>query len=223
MSEYLSLWSQLGTDAAPALPVGWVMRLGLSLGWALVLALLGAALTYRLPLALRRALALALALWTLVPGQKSPDYWLGLAFHAPSLSAMLVSLWLLRRLLFPVPIVSWRRSVAVANGWWLMAAVGLGYALLLDAFALLPVQIYSWGFSPALLLGLMALSLLPWVLRGKTTVAAGPEIWVAPLALLMFAATRLPSGNLWDALLDPWLWSALHIALLRALYQRWRR
>ena len=59
---------------------------------------------------------------------------------------------------------------------------------------------------------------LPW-----RCPAASHDCEVAPLALLMFAATRLPSGNLWDALLDPWLWSALHIALLRALYQRWRR
>lgn len=222
MSGFLNVWGLMGADLAPALPVGWVMRLGLSLGWALVLAMGGAALAYRLPLAARRALALALALWTLIPGPQSPDYWLGLAFHAPSLSAMLVSLWLLRRLLFPVPSSPWRRPVAAAPGWWLGTAVLLGYALLSDAFALLPVQMYAWGFSPALLLGLMALSLLPWLLRGKTTLAVGPELWIAPLALFLFAATRLPTGNLWDALLDPWLWLAAHIALLRTLYQRWR-
>jgi hypothetical protein len=221
MSAFLQTLALLGSDAAPALPVAWAMRLGLTLGWALVLAASGAALAYRLPLAARRALAVALVLWALVPGSASPDYWLGLAFHAPSLSAMLVLLWLLRRLLFPLPTGLRMRGVATPRGslWWLVGAMLLGYALLLDAFAVLPLHVYAWGFSPVLLVALLLLSLLPWVAGGK---APCPWGWVAPCALVLFAATRLPTGNLWDALLDPWLWLALHIALLRALYRRWR-
>jgi hypothetical protein len=45
---------------------------------------------------------------------------------------------------------------------------------------------------------------------------------VAPAALLLFAATRLPTGNVWDALIDPWLWLFLNGALFRTLYRRWR-
>jgi hypothetical protein len=29
--------------------------------------------------------------------------------------------------------------------------------------------------------------------------------------LLGFALLRLPSGNVWDAVLDPWLWLAAHV------------
>jgi hypothetical protein len=38
--------------------------------------------------------------------------------------------------------------------------------------------------------------------------------------LLLFAATRLPTGNVWDAILDPWLWLLLQLVLLRRLLRR---
>ncbi|NVO07899.1 MAG: hypothetical protein HXX19_19130, partial [Rhodoferax sp.] len=113
------------------------------------------------------------------------------------------------------------RGAALARGslWWLLGAVLLGYGLLLDAFAVLPLQLYAAGFGPLLLAGLLLASLLPWVVGRK---ARCPWAWVAPVALVLFALTRLPTGNVWDALLDPWLWVLLHIALLRALVLRWR-
>jgi hypothetical protein len=217
----LSNWlgALLASDA-PALPATWVMRLGLALGWALVLALLGAALGYKLPLGRRRLLAAALALWALLPGPLTPDYWLGLAFHAPSLTAMWLCGWSLQRLLFPpganavFPPLAGRAGapgVAALLGGMRWPLVALGYLLLLDTFAVLPVQLYAWGFSPALLLGLMALALVPWLLGGKARAAPGFSAWLVPAALLLFALTRLPTGNLWDALLDPWLWLWLQV------------
>jgi hypothetical protein len=213
----------LATDA-PALPAAWAMHLGLTLGWALVLAWLGVTLGCRLPLKARRALAAGIALWTLVPGPVSPDYWLGLAFHAPSLSAMLLCLWLLLRALFPGDAVGGALPTARAHSgtWLLLGGVVLGYGLLLDTFAVLPQQLYAWGFSPALLLALAALTVLPWLFRSSATGARGPEVWVAPLALLLFAVTRLPTGNVWDALLDPWLWLLLQGLLIRRLLRQWR-
>ena len=44
--------------------------------------------------------------------------------------------------------------------------------------------------------------------------------WVVPAALLLFAVFRLPSGNLWDAVLDPWLWLVLHIVAVRGWVRR---
>jgi hypothetical protein len=98
--------------------------------------------------------------------------------------------------------------------------VALGYLLLLDTFAVLPLQIYAWGFSPMLLLGLLGLSLLPLIRRGGLAGAAVTGNWIVPTALLLFAVTRLPTGNLWDALMDPWLWAFLQWLLVRSLYRR---
>lgn len=222
-------WGLLLSADAPALPATWLMRPGLTLGWALLLALLGAGLACRLSLATRRGLAAVLALWTLVPGPLTPDYWLGLAFHAPSLTSMLLCAWCLQRLLFPAAVAHARplftqdgAQTVSATGAWLLPAVLLGWALLLDTFAVLPLQIYAWGFSPLLLLVLLGLSLLPWLLRGRASRATAPAHWLLPAALLLFAATRLPTGNLWDALLDPLLWLFLQGLLLRGLYRRLR-
>jgi hypothetical protein len=224
MTDWLS--ALLASDA-PALPAAWAMRLHLSLGWALVLALAGTLVGARLKLPMRRGLALLLMGWTLLPGPLTPDYWLGLAFHAPSLAATLLCAGLLQQQLFPAGLrQAWPqqtgRTVLLPSGMLAMVwlALLLGYALLLDTFAVLPLGLYAWGFSPAALLVLLALSLLPWVFGG----ARGPRRvqWVAPLSLLLFAATRLPTGNVWDALLDPWLWLLLHGVLLRDGYRRWR-
>ena len=241
MTDASSWLAGLLASNTPALPQAWAMQLVLSGSWALVLALLGAVLGSRLALPARRLLAASLALWTLLPGPYSPAYWLGLAFHVPSLSALLLCWVCLQRWLFPrgpdvaacVPGgATGRTQGAVAGLAWLAwlvpgGAIALGYLLLLDTFAVLPWEVYAWGFSPALLLGLLALSLLPWVVRGR---AAGPPDagsqaapwWIAPVALLLFAATRLPTGNLWDAVLDPVLWLLLQLALLRRLLRRRR-
>jgi hypothetical protein len=208
-----------------------MMRMGLAVGWALVLALLGAGIGYKLSRNRRRLVALALALWAIVPGPVSPAYWLGLAFDVPSLAAMLLAGWGLRRLLFDADTRAVSTSlhyaavepgVTAAQLWQLWALVALGYLLMLDTFAVLPFQIYAWGFSPLLLLGLLALSLLPWLLGGHALVRRVAPVWLAPVALLLFAATRLPTGNLWDALLDPWLWLILQWLLVRGLYRRFR-
>jgi len=227
----MNAWLQrmLAQDA-PSLPLAWAMQLDLSLGWALVLALLGSTLAWRLPLPQRRLVALVLAVWALLPGPLSPDYWLGLAFHAPSLTAMLLCAGLVQRLLFPAGLRrSWPRDGASAAarlpaGSLGLLAVGvlLGYALLLDTFALLPLSLYAWGFSPLALLLLLALFLLPWVAGAARERPHALSHWLAPLALLLFAATRLPTGNVWDALLDPWLWLLMHGLLLRQLWRRWQ-
>jgi hypothetical protein len=43
---------------------------------------------------------------------------------------------------------------------------------------------------------------------------------LVPVALLLFAATRLPTGNVWDAVLDPWLFLALHGMVVGRLLRR---
>jgi hypothetical protein len=38
-------------------------------------------------------------------------------------------------------------------------------------------------------------------------------------ALLVFTLTRWPSGNVWDAVLDPWLWLLALGSVLRRLWR----
>jgi hypothetical protein len=42
------------------------------------------------------------------------------------------------------------------------------------------------------------------------------------MTALVFVSLRLPTGNLWDALLDPWLWLLLHAILLRRILSKRR-
>lgn len=186
------------------------LRIALHLTWAVVLAWLGMRVGGRLPRPYRLGLAVSLLVWTLLPGPLSPAFWLGLAFQTPSLMTLVICLGWLYALARPVtdrgPLLgpSHLRALKAAG----LAGVLLGWLLLLDTFALFPFSLYAAGFSAggpgaaALLVG------LPWMVAGArpgwgAVCAAG---W---LVLALFVLTRLPTGNLWDALIDPWLWLAL--------------
>jgi uncharacterized membrane protein len=99
------------------------------------------------------------------------------------------------------------------RGAWFLPLCGvlLGWVLLLDTFALLPGQWYGLGFSPAAVLTVAVVACVPWLFGGATQSRA----WVLPVVVVIFVALRLPTGNVWDAVLDPWLWLALHGVLLR--------
>lgn len=207
----------LATDS-PLLPTLDAMQLWRSLGWSVVLAWLGASAVGRWwpgrvsGWQRQWTAALMLALWVWAPGDYSPDYWLALVFQAPSGVAVLLCAGLLveRR-------VGTRPSPARLDGPHLalaILAVLLGWALLLDTLALLPVELYAWGFSP-LALGLVVVAaMLPWVLARRPLRATDWRMGVVPLAVLMLVVWRLPSGNAWDAVLDPCLWLVLHGVLL---------
>ena len=90
----------------------------------------------------------------------------------------------------------------------------LGWVLLLDTFAWWPLSLYAWGFGPQALGWVALASLLPMVLGGWRLSAAG---YALPLVLLWFVALRLPTGNVWDAVLDPWLWVWAQCVALRQL------
>ena len=145
-------------------------------------------------------LAAALGLWTCVPGPYAPGHWLGLAFQAPSISLVVLCAWSFYRSFAPSPAL--RRQELPAERTLALAGILLGWVLLLDTLAVLPVALYAWGFSPAIpALALLAV-LLPWVLR-KGTVAMAPAVVLLVIAVLAYVVLRLPSGNAWDALLDP--------------------
>ncbi|MGW8393302.1 hypothetical protein [Pseudoduganella sp. HUAS MS19] len=178
--------------------------------WGIVLATLVAGLLPASRQLSRRATALLLGgmiVLTLLPGQFSPAYWLALAFQWPS--GLLLGLCLLR----------------LARPWWPSAANGgmplalagaiavFGTVLYLDALGLLSLGLYFWGFGPrgAPLLALAAMALsAACIFQGRSR----PQAYAALGALTLFTLLRLPTGNLWDALLDPmlWAWAVLSLA-----------
>ena len=216
----------LATDA-PALPSLSLLQNWLPLGWGVVLAwLCVGAMARWMPgtdrVEGRQFAAAVLVLLSMgLPGPYSPAYWLGLAFQAPSVVTVL---WCARCLVERwVPSSAGQPPATGENRlqmWLAVVGVLVGWALLLDTFALLLLQLYAWGFSPAAV-GLLAVAAVsPWLVSGGGPQPVRTHAWVAPLALLMFAAWRLPTGNVWDAVLDPWLWIALHVYLGRKVWVR---
>nr|WP_315465416.1 hypothetical protein [uncultured Rhodoferax sp.] len=209
--------------SAPALPELWLMQGWLHVGWALVLAGVSAVLMARLGLALpvRRTLAAAFGLWALWPGNLSAAYWLGLAFQAPSvLGALACATWGWAALARPVGARQTQgRPVRRAEAALVLAGMALGWVLLLDTFALLPWAVYALGFGQAALVVVLGLALLPLLQAGAMTRAAA---WWAPLAVALFVVLRLPTGNVFDAVMDPWLWLALHGLAVRSMLRNRR-
>ena len=53
---------------------------------------------------------------------------------------------------------------------------------------------------------------MPWVLGARLSQTAPATVLF--LVLAVFGFTRWPTGNVWDAVLDPWLFVGLHIYLV---------
>ncbi|KQU81383.1 MULTISPECIES: hypothetical protein [unclassified Rhizobacter] len=157
------------------------------------------------------------AMW--LPGPASAAWWLGLAFQQPSaLFAALcgVSVW--KR--FALRPDQQTLPLALAA-----ALVAGGLVLYADAVGALSLGLYPGGFEAprapvaGVVLSVLALAV---IVRGRQA-AAG---WAVLLALTFHAVTRLPTGNLFDALLDPllWLWAlARCVALAFAVVSARRR
>ncbi|MDP3700207.1 MAG: hypothetical protein Q8R72_04800 [Hylemonella sp.] len=202
--ELTQLSTALLSTEASALPAPLVARIYLGLAWGLVLAALALVLLRRRgmnAMGLQYWLPLLLLLCCLLPGGLSPAFWLGLAFRAPSGLLVAVCGWVLLQHYRPqAPGVSGFEHFRGGAP----ALIVLGWALLLDTFALWPVSLYAWGFTPLALGALVLLGYLPWLLRGNAILSGG-----LIAALLLHVFLRLPSGNVWDAVLDPWLWLLL--------------
>ena len=198
------------------LPGADALWLGLHLGWAIVLASAAYGLARRLVPRYPSALAWLVLFWTLLPGAMSPAFWLGLAFQSPSLMSVFLCLgWLLRQGRRE-PAAAALNAAAHARTHSVLQGLGvlLGWVLLLDTLALLPVSVYAWGFGALAVSAAVVVAALWWLQQGSAASAL-------PLGVLaLFVLTRLPSGNLWDALLDPWLWLALQGGWLFSVARR---
>jgi hypothetical protein len=156
----------------------------------------------------------ASVIWMSLPGAASPAYWLTLVFQYPSgllagFSAVsLVARWQGRAARFAMPAA------------FALPLVFAGLVLYLDAFGMLALGLYAGGFGAgfAPLLACVAAGASAFaIVRGRATDAAAAVL----IGVLPYSLLRLPSGNLWDALLDPLLWSwALGSVVVAAARQR---
>ncbi|MBC7919015.1 MAG: hypothetical protein H7Y28_14520 [Rhodoferax sp.] len=201
-------------NATPLLPQEAMQYWAVHLGWGLVLACALVFAAHRFGKTSRNVVVASTVLalvWCSVPGPTSLSYWLGLAFQAPSLVTDLLCIWYLHH--------CWRGRPTNSNptpGLLTLSAAGvlLGWVLLLDTLALLPWPVYAIGFSPVATAVLFFVALLPWMLHGRSALADS-RTWIVPLAVCIFIVLRWPSGNVWDAVLDPSLWLLLNGFMIR--------
>ncbi len=210
-----ALWLSLVSTATPVLPdPGW-LRLALPVMWALVLGGSASRLGSRLPRRVQWVLTALVVAWALIPGAFSITYWLGLAFQLPSLmTALICAGWLVAGLTPTKTFSASRNQVRDDLG---LLGIALGWLLILDTFAVFPWSLYSQGFSVATLAVVSLIGVLIWILKGERF----SPVLIA-LVFVAFVATRLPTGNLWDALIDPWLWAVLQVFWLRRLWVKRR-
>lgn len=224
--NFNELWALWISPHASALPAPALAALWMHLGWGFILAVpllavLNALGNKWLPAVRHGKLPAMVAIiaWCLLPGDISPAYWLGLAFQSPSVLTVMLCLFILAQSLAKADP---RAAVPAAHNRLrkilpLAAGILLGWILMLDTLALLPTQFYIRGWSAAAVTATVFVSALLFWLCSKPGEAQPKRLWALPLGLLIFVVLRLPNGNVWDALLDPILWIALHIYALSAL------
>ena len=197
---------------SPVFPPAPVRQVCVHVLWGVVLAAAGWRLASVLQPPWRLAWAALVGIGSSLPGPLSPAYWLELAFASPSwTSVLLCGLWLWKQT---------RSQVRSGDLWtpraahpiplpWVLCGIAIGWVLALDTFAVLPTphSIYALGFSPLASVVLVVGAAAVWVRTARW-------LYALPLvSLALFVITRLPSGNVWDAVLDPLLWLYLHVQL----------
>ncbi|MEN9472557.1 MAG: hypothetical protein RLZZ495_646 [Pseudomonadota bacterium] len=177
----------------------------LYLGWGVIFASLAWITTRKSPAPIAVALWVGLPLIFSVP-EYSPAYWLGLAFQSPSL----VSVALCACLIAPCRFAP-RQPLVLAT-----IASGIGWILLLDSFAVWPIEIYTLGFQAGIAGGIVLLALL---------ISLEPATIMLASGLVLYVVLRLPTGNVWDAVLDPllWLWSQWYVIKTVAIRMKYAR
>ena len=181
----------------PSLQVQFVYA---HLAWGVVLAACGTAILARrkpFPVRLGVAWVILMVACNALPGNISLAYWLGFAFQSPS--ALLVA--------YCVAAV-WQhlhRRVGdrLLSTGAALTIVGVGGLLYVDAAGLLHLGLYTHGYG-----GMAAGVALTVGTLAAIAVNAGPDHRAARavlFAVTLFALWRLPTGNAWDAFLDPWL------------------
>ncbi len=158
--------------------------------------------------------AAALAWWP------APLSALGLAFQSPSLLSLclcVMAAWVDMRTP-PRQIFSSPEHLS-GRAWPWACLVLLGWAMVLDLWGQLPMDVYLWGFTagPVWLAWGSTGAWMVWV-GFQNSATANWHSRAATCVLVtcaVFLLSRAPTGNAWDALLDPWVWVYAHVVLLR--------
>ena len=151
-----------------------------------------------------------------LPAPVSPSYWLGMSFQYPSLLLVALAAFRLARL---VGGKAPARLGAVMPELPAATLFGLGVALYASTFAWIPLDLYAfghWDFSGAVIATVLVL-LWGWGDRASALVCAAVAV-----ASLVHAATRLPTGNAWDVVLDPLLFAWTAAVMFKAMSRRIR-
>jgi hypothetical protein len=218
MMGYQWPW-QASASITPSLSA---LSFGMHLGWALALGAVSVFLLRTFNITTRRTVALVIILLCLLPSDWSPSWWLGLAFQTPSLTLQgLCGLYLYQQLFLQadaeVPLPD--SSTPTARTTWplglLLAVIVAGWIFALDTFAFFDISLYAIGFTPYAVLAALFFACLLQLISARSG-HAQPTRHYRQLATIVLIATivhlllRLPTGNMWDALLDPWLWLMAH-------------
>ncbi len=212
------LASLVSSGLTPALTLATLDR---HLGWALVLTTVTLFMLQRAPRFVRFALAAIMFMITIAPTTWSLSHWLGLAYQTPSLVTQGLALFYLLRT-FSFSGAAWHRQIPADAKWplsALLAGSALGWILVLDTFAAFPVSLYTLGYSEGVVIFGLVLAAAFWAISLRAADAPeGQRLRHLAVVLLCAAAihtfTRLPSGNAWDMMLDPWLWLVIQGTLL---------
>ena len=202
-----------------------MLSVGMHLGWALTL---GAGAVFLLRTAKvtnvtsRRIVALLIVLLCLLPNEWSPSWWLGLAFQTPSLTLQsLCGLYLFQHLRTQhgtTAPLSGSTTAPLQSRWplgLLLVAIIAGWVLALDTFAVFDIALYAIGFTPYAVLAALFFACLLQLISARSAHAQNTRHYrelasIVLIATVIHVLFRLPTGNLWDALLDPWLWIMAH-------------
>ena len=198
------------------------LSVGMHLGWALTLGAGAVFLLRTTNVTSRRIVALLIALLCLLPNEWSPSWWLGLAFQTPSLTLQgLCGLYLYQHVRIQpgttMPLTDSTTTEGEAP--WplslLLVAIVAGWVLALDTFAFFDVALYAIGFTPYAVLAALFFACLLQLISARSGHAQSTRHYrelaaIVLIATLVHLLLRLPTGNLWDALLDPWLWIIAH-------------
>jgi hypothetical protein len=196
------------TDMAHAvLPQAVWLPVWVKLSWALVMSALVLRLTYAFKPTVWPAAVVAVLM--LLPRTDVLSGYLALAFQTPSLVLVAWGMWCW------ADVLQQREPVATTPTPVAWLGVLLGWALVLDTLndwpAFFNPQLYALGFESAGLWLVLAITAAVLLLTQV------PTRWVlsAVAVLAAYVLLRLPTGNVWDAVLDPFVWLALHVQLWR--------